>query len=247
MRKTMTMFGAIMIASIITTGCGGDSNENKETTQTENTLKIDDLDVIAEEQESMTTEEEQLPVIKAKPNSTEKYVDWGARPVDSEDGPSEMWTMHSMMCEGPLAEIVKASTVLAPQGKLNYSEKNICDDDPTTAWVEGNSDYGIGEYIEFNNWSIMGDGEISILNGYQSTKSSWENNSRVKSFMVSLNGVNYFIVDLADVMGVQTFKLSDAFLEEFSEGGKLRFTIIEVYPGIKWKDTAISGIYSCGG
>ncbi len=30
-------------------------------------------------------------------------------------------------------------------------------------------------------------------------------------------------------------------------GGQLRFTIMEVDPGLKWTDTAISGIFSCGG
>jgi hypothetical protein len=221
--------------------------------------------------------EEQLPFIKANA-SGEKYVNWGTSPVESQDGPTDMWTMPSQMCEGPSTVDVKASTTLAPQGKYKYSAQNICDDDPTTAWVEGNLDYGIGEYLEINNWSVMGNGEISILNGYQSSKSSWENNSRVKKFKVSLNGKDFFILELADVMGAQRVLLPTNLLNKMrgeekivhsnaevpegvssindgngnisftiGGGGKLRFTIIEVYPGLKYKDTAISGIFSCGG
>jgi hypothetical protein len=181
-----------------------------------------------------------LPNLKAKA-PTGKYKDWGIRPVESADGPPDMWTMPSQMCEGPQSESVKASTTLAPQGKYKYLASYVCDDDPTTAWVEGNADYGIGEFLEFNDWVPMGTGEISILNGYQSSKIAWENNSRVKKFKVSINGKEMCIIELGDVMGVQSFMLPA------NSGGSLRFTILEVYPGLKWKDTAISGIFSCGG
>ncbi len=190
----------------------------------------------------------QLPSIKAKTNAG-KYVNWGSEPDESDDGPADMWTMPSMMC-GPLTDSddVKASTVLASQGRHEYVADNVCDDNPTTAWVEGNSDYGIGEFLEFRNPMIMGHGEISILNGYQSSKTAWDNNSRVKKFTVSLNGKDIFILELLDVMGAQTFTPPSKLLSSINEsGGLLRFTILEVYPGNKFKDTAISGIFSCGG
>jgi len=188
----------------------------------------------------------QLPSIKAI-TSGDKYVNWGAKPVEDEDGPPDMWTMPSMMCDG-FPDDVKASTVLASQGKHKYLANYVCDDDPTTAWVEGNPDYGIGEFIEFNNPIIMGDGEISILNGYQSSKTAWDNNSRVKKFKVSLNGKDFAILELADVMGAQIFTLPSILLNSIvGEKDVLRFTILEVYPGTKYKDTAISGIFSCGG
>lgn len=181
-----------------------------------------------------------LPSIKAKAPQA-KYKDWGKAPVEPQDGPPETWSWDSMMCDGPQSDNTKASSTLAPQGKIKYSAINVCDDNPTTAWVEGNLDYGIGEYLEFKEWGSMGDGTISILNGYQSSKASWENNSRVKKFKVTVNGKDYCTLELADVMGVQTFVLPD------NMRGTIRFTIVEVYPGLKWKDTAISGIFTCGG
>ncbi len=215
-----------------------------------------------------------LPIIKSKAIGS-KYINWFNQPKST--SPMDGWTWRAM-CEGPLVEIIKASSNLAPQGKYNYAINNICDDDPRTAWVEGKEDYGIGEYLEFKDWSIMGGGEISILNGYQSSKLAWENNSRVKRFKISLNNKDVCYLDLSDAMGIQTFNLPEVALkiirgeekavktkEEIPNGieynaimdgmyyytlgggGVLRFTIVEVYEGLKFKDTAISGIFSCGG
>jgi hypothetical protein len=180
-----------------------------------------------------------LPNIKAKAPKT-KYMDWGKEPIVPQDGPPDTWTWTQMMCDGPQPDNTKASSTLAPQGKVKYLASNVCDDNPNTAWVEGNADYGIGEYLEFKDWGAMGDGTVSILNGYQSSKASWENNSRVKKLKVTVNGKDYCTLELSDVMGVQSFVLPN-------NSGTIRFTIMEVYPGLKWKDTAISGIFSCGG
>ena len=186
-----------------------------------------------------------LPLIKAK-LPVNKYKDWGKKPIE-EMGPADPWCWTHNMCYGPMEENVKASTTLAPKGKVKYFAKNVCDDDPTTAWVEGNADYGVGEFLEFTNWMPMGNGEISILNGYQFSRSVWESNSRVKKFKISINGKDAYILDLGDVMGVQTFNLPANVSKVFGEVKKVRFTILETYPGLKWKDTAISGIFSCGG
>ena len=188
----------------------------------------------------------QLPTIKAKMSAT-KYKDWGKKPIEGDMGPSDPWTWTHNMCDGPASDNIKASTTLAPQGKYKYLAKYVCDDDPTTAWVEGNADYGVGEFLEFTDWMPMGNGEISILNGYQASRASWENNSRVKKFKISINGKDACILELGDVMGVQKFNLPTAVLKAFGDGKSIRFTITETYPGTKWKDTAISGIYSCGG
>ena len=213
MKKIMTIFGAILFASVILNIQTAFSQSN-------------------------------LPNIKAK-IPTSKYKDWGTMPVESQDGPADTWTWTHQMCDGP--QDVKASSTLAQQGKYKYLASNILDDNPTTAWVEGNVDYGTGEFLEFKDWVPMGNGEISILNGYQSSKTSWENNSRVKKFKISINGKDMCILELGDVMGVQTFNLPANVSKVFGEVKKVRFTILETYPGLKWKDTAISGIFSCGG
>ena len=188
----------------------------------------------------------QLPLIKGKMGEN-KYKDWGTSAPASDMVPPDPWSWTYTMCDGPAKENVKASTTLSAQGKYKYLANYVCDDDPTTAWVEGNADYGIGEFLEFKDWIPMGNGEISILNGYQASKASWENNSRVKKFKISINGKDVCILELGDVMGVQTFNLPVILLKNLGEGKTIRFTILEVYSGLKWKDTAISGIFSCGG
>lgn len=188
-----------------------------------------------------------LAIVKAK-STGNKYVDWGSRPTESEDGPVDPWTWTHMMCSGPpCLDNIKASSTLVPQRKKKkYSVDNICDDDPTTAWVEGKEDHGIGEFFEMK-WVPMGSGEITLLNGYQASKSTWENNSRVKKMKVSIGGKDLCVVALADVMGRQQFTIPGHSGPDSNVDVPLRFTILEVYPGLKWKDTAISGIFSCGG
>lgn len=89
-----------------------------------------------------------LPNIKAKAPKT-KYMFWGKEPVEPQDGPADTWTWTHMMCNGPQPDDTRVSSTLAQQGKVKYLATNVSDDNPNTAWVEGNADYGIGEYIEF--------------------------------------------------------------------------------------------------
>jgi len=226
-----------------------EKTDNKKVPNTK-TPHIVDKQVTKENTEAFANSN--LKLIKALAPS-EKYHDWGNRPSNDEDGPAEPWTWPWMMCSGPsqLDRKIKSSSTLSPNGNKSYAIRNICDDDPTSAWVEGKEDHGVGEYIEME-WHPMGNGIISILNGYQASKSTWENNSRIKHLKVSDEKQDYCIVELADVMGIQKFKIPGLIEEEngkfsHTSEGALRFTILEVYPGQKFKDTAISGIFSCGG
>lgn len=142
---------------------------------------------------------------------------------------------------------IHASSNLPTQGAVNYSAKNLQDDDPTTAWVEGDSEYGIGEYIESKNVKILT--YLSFCNGYQKSPKSFIENSRVKSFRVSENGIDRCIIRLKDEMGVQsvsTEKLGLKFNSSDKPIKTIRFTIMEVYPGTKFKDVAISELFNGG-
>ena len=133
----------------------------------------------------------------------------------------------------------KASSTLKGQGSKNYSIKNLIDDNPMTAWVEGVTGYGIGEWFE-----IKGKANI-IYNGYQSSPTNWKNNSRVKKFKIYANGKPICFLELTDEMGDQHFDLSSKVFDTDGYGNNLvtlRFEIIEVYKGLKWDDVAISQI-----
>lgn len=150
------------------------------------------------------------------------------------DGPPLLY--GSGCTEGPSQS--NASSTLSSQGVNHYYSKNTYDWDPRTAWVEGKSDYGIGEYFEVD--LPYGGDNIIIFNGYQKSYSSWKNNSRVKKFKVYGDNKPICYLILNDKMGYQSFNLRDNDYEIF------RFEIVEVYKGDKWKDVAISEIASMG-
>jgi hypothetical protein len=135
-----------------------------------------------------------------------------------------------------------ASSTLAPQckGKCLYYVQNLADGDESTAWVEGKRGYGIGQYVEFyqtvNNSTT--DSTLFMMNGYQKPNGSWIKNTRVRKLKLYVNSNLLAHVELLDVMGWQSFVLYS--LKSRDRRLKLRFEIAAIYPGSKWKDTAIS-------
>lgn len=177
----------------------------------------------------------QVPVVKAH-GGDGRSVNW-ALIKSQEEADSEGPGFFYFPCD---MEVVPqgASSTLAGQGSKSYGVRNLMDGNPMTAWVEGDSEYGIGEYFEVESQRVN-----VIYNGYQSSPSNWLNNSRVKRFAVSKNGKPLCYLDLSDEMGAQYFSLPE---DEDYEMATFRFVILEVYPGLKWKDVAISEISSRG-
>jgi hypothetical protein len=251
MKKSLSLLGAAKALSLVSvlaiSSCNNGTKEVDEKSKEVVKSATEDKPGLEEKSSKDSTGEEKkieipknIPYIKAT-YSTTRLMDWGKRPT-SEEG-FIGWILPSVACSGP--SNVKASSTLAPQGAYNYKTENLSDDNPTTAWVEGSPDQGEGQYIELTNFFPMGDGTVSILNGLQFSKTIWESNSRVKIFKVSSGTKDLFVLELGDVMGVQQFKFPRELLKQGN--GAIRFTILEVYPGSKWKDTAISEIFSCGG
>jgi hypothetical protein len=152
----------------------------------------------------------------------------------------------SWYCGGNVKSI-KASSELKQNKGINYSPENIHDFNKNTAWIEGNSEYGIGEFIEYSfNFSEiesyngqLGINKILLANGYKKNKETWENNSRVKQMKVYLNNEPYAILNLIDSYEIQTIEIGEIkFPAKLTT--KLKFEITEVYEGKKYKDTGIS-------
>lgn len=173
-----------------------------------------------------------LPIVTAI-GGDGKNVNWPAIKVaeESEDGPG---FFYCDCCQGVMA--TKASSTLTAQGSKSYSVTNLHDGDPMTAWVEGVSGYGIGEWFEVEAGAVN-----TIYNGYQSTPLNWRNNSRVKRFKVSLNDSVLCYLDLTDEMGAQRFDLGLEWFG-FDHRRTFRFEIVEVYKGDKYDDVAISHV-----
>ena len=179
----------------------------------------------------------QIQTIYAK--GGESNVNWNEIMSEYEDPNYEGAPFWYACINAP--DNARSSSALSPQGKYNYNAKNINDYDPRTAWVEGKSDYGIGEYLSVQG-DMFGGTNIYIFNGYQRSYSSWKNNSRVKKFRIYVGNRPVCYLELKDKMGAQHFDLSDYDLY----GQWIKFEIVEVYKGDKWNDVAISEIHTRG-
>lgn len=136
---------------------------------------------------------------------------------------------------------IQASSVLKPSKDFDYKAENAHDFDKRTAWVEGVSGYGIGEFLEYE--FVGGNYEtpitkVILINGYVKSESAWKNNSRVKKLKMYLNGVPYAILNLQDNSNFQTFSIGEITPKK-DETVRLKFEIIDVYKGAKYNDTAI--------
>jgi hypothetical protein len=114
-----------------------------------------------------------------------------------------------------------------------------------TAWVEGATDYGIGEQIRIKFEVTMDSKNVpfrafQITNGYAKDLQSWKSNSRVKKSKLLLNGKPELLVDMIDSIYPQYVSLDRSLL--VSPGDVVTLEILEVFKGEKYKDTAVSDL-----
>jgi hypothetical protein len=160
-------------------------------------------------------------------------------------------TMCSLGCA--MGWQTKASSHLQPQGNNRYDVKNIGDYRVNTAWIEGVKGYGIGETItytftkeDFDKAHIekqINFNGFMVLNGYCKNKKTWKENSRVKKILIEHNNQPLYAAILHDSMKVQLIQFDSVYLQR---GDKVKVTILEVYPGDKYQDTAISELVPLG-
>lgn len=160
----------------------------------------------------------------------------------------------SWYCGGRV-DTVKASSALAPQASFTYNAKNAADFSYETAWVEGAKGPGIGQYLEyqFSPESARVE-EVKIANGYVKSEKAWKENARVKKLKLYHNGKPYAILNLKDERTEQVFSVGPFGFNYYkidddkkpTRPWTLRFEILEVYPGTRYTDTAISEIHFMG-
>jgi hypothetical protein len=183
---------------------------------------------------SLSLNSDELPTIFAV-GGEGTNVNWALIKAEADKDPEGPGFFYQDCSEG--LDAINASSVLPPQGVKSYSMANLEDYNPMTAWVEGKSDYGIGEFFEVKAPDVT-----VIYNGYQSSPSNWKNNSRVKKFKVYKNNLPLCYLILTDEMGGQYFDLPVPKEYDFDNPSLYRFEIVEVYPGLKWPDVAISEV-----
>ena len=150
----------------------------------------------------------------------------------------------SWYCGGQI-DSVTASSVLADR----YAAEKAHDFSIVTAWVEGVEGNGVGEYLRY---SFPGTcpriTTVLIHNGYVKNWEVWYDNARVKRLLMYYNDEPYAILNLQDTMGLQSFDVGVLGYEDkdSAPAWSIKFEILEVYPGKKYEDTAITEIYFDG-
>ena len=150
----------------------------------------------------------------------------------------------SWYCGGQI-DSVTASSALADR----YAAEKAHDFSIVTAWVEGVEGNGEGEYLRY---SFPGTcpriTTVLIHNGYVKNWDVWRDNGRVKRLLMYYNDEPYAILNLQDTMGLQSFDVGVLGYEDkdSAPAWSIKFEILEVYPGKKYEDTAITEIYFDG-
>lgn len=85
--------------------------------------------------------------------------------------------------------------------------------------------------------------EICIVNGYAKDEKTWEENGRVKQFLMYVENRPYAYLELEDTILPQYFTLPEDDIIVL-DGGMLevRFEITQVYPGSVYEDTCLTGL-----
>ena len=150
----------------------------------------------------------------------------------------------SWYCGGQI-DSVTASSALADR----YAAEKAHDFSIVTAWVEGEEGNGVGEYLRY---SFPGTcpriTTVLIHNGYVKNWEVWYDNARVKRLLMYYNDEPYAILNLQDTMSLQSFDVGVLGYEDkdSAPAWSIKFEILEVYPGKKYEDTAITEIYFDG-
>jgi len=158
--------------------------------------------------------------------------------------------------EGPY-RVTASSYLKSKHAAINYLPENAHDFSFQTAWVEGVEGYGIGEYLTYHfNPTSPRITEIIIANGYVKSEKAYRENSRVKKLKLYFDNKPMAILNLEDCRREQIFEfdpigrrtelVADWEALEKMPKWTLKFEILEVYPGDKYDDTAISEIYFNG-
>ena len=124
------------------------------------------------------------------------------------------------------------------QKSMNYKIENVIDDNPSTAWIEGVSDDGIGQFIQFSSNNTFWVDKIDIINGFSKNQKTYMKNNRVKKVIIEFSDKSQQVYELEDNnMEYQTIDIGGI------NTNSVKVIIQEVYTnGRVYKDTCISEI-----
>lgn len=131
---------------------------------------------------------------------------------------------------------VTSSSALKATSTNNYKATNLLDGDLATAWEEGAEGPGISEWVKFEFSRQVTLTRIEIANGYQKDDDRYFGNPRVRSLGVEYSTGTIQLIDLLDTQEFQSIIPTRQPVEW------VKLTILSVYPGDIWDDTALSEV-----
>lgn len=137
----------------------------------------------------------------------------------------------------------KASSFLPATDEYTYGPENLSDNNLSTAWNEGASGDGVGEWVSFSFSSPVQLTRIDIANGYQRDQRRFLGNERIQALRIEYSSGKSQEVQLHDDMGYQEVQTAVVANEDVSS---VRLTILSVYPGESWEDAALSEVRFIG-
>lgn len=129
---------------------------------------------------------------------------------------------------------VKASSAKLEDTRL-YSAKNLIDDDPATTWVPVGKNSQIGQWVELSFDDPVEINSLTLTNGFARNEVTFNNNNRIKTATLIFSDGNKIKVTLKDTMKPQLIEVN-------KRSRTVRIVIDEVYKGMKYDDTCLSGI-----
>ncbi len=162
--------------------------------------------------------------------------------IEEGNGPLTNGVGCSWYCGGEMTKVASGSH-LKQQGATTYIPKNIHDFNLFTAWVPDTAGGPVGKKIAFHFAPLSPRvSEIIIYNGYLKNSELFQAHARVKTFRLYLNGAPYATLKLTDTTAAQTFKIAPVRSNKKGKDLVLELEILEVYPGSKYREVAVSEI-----
>lgn len=150
---------------------------------------------------------------------------------------------------GGMIDTVVASSCKKPDGGQSYIGMNTHDWNIQSAWLTGKAKRGVGTSLTYTfPAQCPRITNVLILNGCVRTSNDWQNYARVKKMKVYYDGKPYAILELKDTNGLQQFDVGVLGFRHVERDNPwtLRFEILEVYPGKKYPNAAITELYFDG-
>ena len=134
---------------------------------------------------------------------------------------------------------IKASSTLPPADGHSYDVGNLKGNGDHDTWTEGAKGSGAGEWLELKPVAPKPLAAIQIRPGFARNEALFLANARPRKILVTLNGEHQFSADVPDAMYFHRIPVHG-----YTKPVKsIRLTFQEVWPGKKFEDLCVSGIW----